>query len=51
MDYLNIPPLDPYTINGTTFDYKRGEISARLTLRTATFHGIAIHKIGFSAEN
>lgn len=40
MPSLNIPPLDPYTINGTTFEYKRGEMSAMLTLKTATFYGM-----------
>lgn len=41
MDYLNIPPIDPYTVNGTTFEYKRGEISARMTIKTATFYGMS----------
>jgi len=41
MNYLNIPPLDPYTVNGTTFEYKRGEIYALLTVKTATFHGMS----------
>lgn len=41
MEYLNIPPLDPFTINGTTFDYKRGEISATMTLKTVTFYGMS----------
>lgn len=41
MNYLNIPPLDPYTVNGTSFEYKRGEIYAMLTVKTATFHGMS----------
>lgn len=41
MDYLNIPPLDPYTLNGTTFEYKRGEIFATFTLKTVTFRGMS----------
>ncbi|KAJ6649233.1 hypothetical protein Bhyg_04467 [Pseudolycoriella hygida] len=41
MAYLNIPPLDPYTINDTTIEYKRGDIYAVLTLKTATFHGMS----------
>jgi len=41
MDYLNIPPIDPYTVNGTTFEYKRGELYAMLHLKTTTFHGLS----------
>jgi hypothetical protein len=41
LGYLNIPPIDPYTVNGTTFDYKRGDISATLNVRTATFRGMS----------
>lgn len=41
MDYLNIPPIDPYTVNGTTFEYKRGEIAATLTVKTCTFYGMS----------
>ncbi len=41
MDYLNIPPIDPYTVNGSTFEYKRGDIFATLTLKTVTFYGMS----------
>lgn len=41
MQYLNIPPIDPYTKNGTTFEYKRGDIYAMLTLKTVTFYGMS----------
>jgi len=41
LDYLNIPPLDPYTVNGTTFEYKRGELYTMLNLKTVTFYGLS----------
>ncbi|XP_037033894.1 uncharacterized protein LOC119072724 [Bradysia coprophila] len=60
MDYLNIPPIDPYTVNGTTFEYKRGDIAATLNVKTVTFHGMSkaqikdvrtkIDELGMSTE-
>lgn len=41
MAYLNIPPIDPYTVNGTTFDYKRGDIVASMNIKTVTFRGLS----------
>lgn len=38
---MNIPPIDPYTVNGTTFEYKRGDISATLNIKTVTFRGLS----------
>jgi len=41
IENLNIPPIDPYTIDERTYEYKRGDIYGRLSLKSGTVQGVS----------
>ncbi|XP_037960028.1 probable serine/threonine-protein kinase DDB_G0277071 [Teleopsis dalmanni] len=38
---LNIPPIDPFALNRTTFQYTSGAVSGRITMRNAKVFGFS----------
>lgn len=45
MSSLKIPPLDPLVLNRTQFEYNRGPMHGKLSVRSAIVHGLALTEI------
>jgi len=41
----HIPPIDPYTINERTYEFKRGDIYTKLNLKSGTLRGLSTVEI------